>query len=390
MKITVVGIGYVGLSLSTLLSQYHEVIALDIDENRIDKINNKVSPIEDNGINRFFKSKNLNLLATTNKNLAYKDSNFIIICTPTNYDIKTNEFDTTTVRSSIEDAIEINPHCPIAIKSTVPVGFTEDIKILFKKENIIFSPEFLREGRALEDNINPSRIVVGDFSHDAKIFAELLIEISGLESKNIQLDFMKSSEAEAVKLFSNTYLAMRIAYFNELDSYCELHHLDTSKVISGISGDPRIGNYYNNPSFGYGGYCLPKDTQQLLKNYEKVPSKLIQAIVEANTTRKDFIANQILEKTKGTVGIYRLVMKEGSDNIRESAVQGVMKRIKSKGLNVIVYEPKIQDVSFFGSKVYKNLNEFKKNSNLIVANRYSSELEDVISKVYSRDIFKVN
>ena len=390
MKITIVGLGYVGLSLGTLLSQYHNVVALDIDEKKISKINNKISPIEDNGINRFFKSKNLDLHATTDKKLAYNDSDYIIICTPTNYDIKTNEFDTTTVRSSIKDAIEINPKCPIAIKSTVPVGFTDEAKIFFEKDNIIFSPEFLREGSALEDNINPSRIVVGDLSKDAETLAGLLTEISELEPKKIQLEFMKSSEAEAVKLFSNTYLAMRIAYFNELDSYCEIHKLDTSKVISGISGDPRIGNYYNNPSFGYGGYCLPKDTQQLLKNYEKVPSKLIQAIVEANTTRKDFIANQILEKTNRTVGIYRLVMKEGSDNIRESAVQGVMKRIKSKGLKVIVYEPKIQDISFFGSEVYKNLDEFKKNSDLIVANRYSSELEDVFSKVYSRDIFKVN
>ena len=390
MKITIVGLGYVGLGLGTLLSQYHEVVALDIDEKKISNINKKISPIEDSGIIHYLKNKNLNLLATTNKDSAYRDSNFIIICTPTNYNVETNEFDTSSVKSCIEDAIKINPNCPIIIKSTIPVGFTDEVRSFFKKDNIIFSPEFLREGRALEDNIKPSRIIVGDTCQDAKNFSELLIEIVDYQSKNIQLHFMKSSEAEAVKLFSNTYLAMRIAYFNELDSYCELNNLDTSNVINGISSDTRIGNYYNNPSFGYGGYCLPKDTQQLLKNYEKVPSKLIQAIVDANTTRKDFIANQVLKKTNGTVGIYRLVMKEGSDNIRESAVQGVMKRIKSKGIKIIVYEPKIQDKDFFGSEVFKDLDKFKTNSDLIVANRYSEELEDVQSKVYSRDIFKVN
>ena len=390
MKITIVGTGYVGLSLGTLLSQYHEVVALDIDNKKINAINEKTSPIEDSGIINYFKNKKLNLLATANKKIAYQGSNFIIICTPTNYDLETNEFDTATVRSSIKDAIKINPDCPIIIKSTIPVGFTNDVKKFFNKDNIIFSPEFLREGRALEDNISPSRIIVGDTSQDATNFAELLKQIVANKSKNVQIDFMKSSEAEAVKLFSNTYLAMRIAYFNELDSYCEINNLNTSKVINGTGSDPRIGNYYNNPSFGYGGYCLPKDTQQLLKNYEKVPSKLIQAIVDANTTRKDFIADQILKKTSGIVGIYRLVMKEGSDNIRESAVQGVMKRIKSKGIKVIIYEPKIKDNLFFGSEVFKDLNKFKSSSDLIVANRYSKELEDVLYKVYSRDIFEIN
>ena len=390
MKITIVGTGYVGLGLGTLLSQYHEVVALDIDEKKISNINNKISPIDDSGIVHYFKNKNLNLSATINKNLAYQDSNFIIICTPTNYNVETNEFDTSTVRSSIKDAIKVNPNCPIIIKSTIPVGFTDEVRSYFKKDNIIFSPEFLREGRALEDNIRPSRIIVGDLSQDAKNFSELLIEIADFQSKNVQLLFMESSEAEAVKLFSNSYLAMRIAYFNELDSYCEINNLDTSNVINGIGGDPRIGNYYNNPSFGYGGYCLPKDTQQLLKNYEKVPNNLIQAIVDSNKTRKDFVAKQILQKTNGTVGIYRLVMKEGADNIRESAVQDVMKRIKAKGIKIIVYEPKIKDNDFFGSEVFKDLNKFKSNSDLIVANRYSEELEDVLTKVYSRDIFRIN
>ena len=390
MKITIVGTGYVGLGLGTLLSQRHEVIALDIDEKKVSSINNKISPIEDSGIISFFKNKNLNLSATLDKDFAYQDSSFIIICTPTNYNDEANEFDTSTVRSSIKDAIKVNPNCPIIIKSTIPVGFTDEVRSFFKKENIIFSPEFLREGRALEDNINPSRIIVGDTSQDAKIFSELLKEITDYQSKNVQLLFMKSSEAEAVKLFSNTYLAMRIGYFNELDSYCEINNLDASKIINGISSDTRIGNYYNNPSFGYGGYCLPKDTQQLLKNYEKVPNNLIQAIVDTNATRKDFIANQILKKTKGTVGIYRLVMKEGADNIRESAVQDVIKRIKSNGIKVIVYEPKINDKVFFGLEVFKDLSKFKTTSDLIVANRYSEELEDVLSKVYSRDIFRVN
>ena len=360
MKITIVGTGYVGLSLGTLLSQYYKVLALDIDNKKIDNINKRISPIEDDGISHFFDNKNLNLLATNDKDAAYRDSNFIIICTPTNYDNSTNEFDTKTVRDTIQDAITINPNCPIIIKSTVPVGFTMKMKKIYKKNNIIFSPEFLREGSALDDNINPSRIIVGDVSQDAKNFGDLLLKIT--DKKNIQLFFMDSSEAEAVKLFSNTYLAMRIAYFNELDSYCEVHNLDTSKVITGVCSDSRIGNYYNNPSFGYGGYCLPKDTQQLLKNYENVPSKLIQAIVDANTTRKDFVANQVLKKTKGTVGIYRLVMKEGSDNIRESAVQGVIKRLKIKGLKIILYEPKIQSNIFFDFEVYTNLIQFKNES----------------------------
>ena len=390
MKITIVGTGYVGLSLGTLLSKYHEVVGLDIDEKRVYSINNRISPIEDSGIIDYFKNQSLNLLSTTNKNTAYKDSDFIIIATPTNYDNETNEFDTSSVKTSIEDAISINPNCPIIIKSTIPVGFTNEVKNFYKKNNIMFSPEFLREGMALEDNKKPSRIIIGDTTQDATNFSKLLLEITENKFNANRLYFMQSSEAEAVKLFSNTYLAMRIAYFNELDSYCEVNDLDTSKVINAIGDDNRIGNYYNNPSFGYGGYCLPKDTQQLLKNYEKVPSKLIQAIVDANTTRKDFISDQIIKKTNGTVGIYRLVMKEGSDNIRESAVQGVMKRIKSKGIRVIVYEPKIEARDFFGSEVVKDLNKFKSDSDLIVANRHSDELKDVISKVYSRDIFRVN
>ena len=390
MKITVVGTGYVGLSLATLLSQFHEVIALDIDQTRIDNINNKILPIEDVDIEKFFKKKKLNLVATKNKELAYKNASFIIVCVPTNYDIETNEFDTSSVESVIKNSIEYNPNCPIIIKSTVPVGFTKKINTKFDSKNIVFSPEFLREGKALYDNLNPSRIIVGDKGKIGQDFSNLLKQVISEKIKNIPIELIESSEAEAVKLFSNTYLAMRISYFNELDTYCEIHNLDTANVIKGIGYDPRIGNYYNNPSFGYGGYCLPKDTQQLLKNYDDVPNKLMQAIVETNETRKDFISEQILKKNARTIGIYRLVMKEGSDNIRDSAVQGIIKRLKAKGVEVIIYEPKLKDNSFMESIIIKDLLIFMNKSDLIVANRFSKELRPVLDKVYTRDIFQIN
>ena len=390
MKITVVGTGYVGLSLATLLSQFHEVIALDIDQTRIDNINNKILPIEDVDIEKFFKNKKLNLVATKNKELAYKNASFIIVCVPTNYDIETNEFDTSSVESVIKNSIEYNPNCPIIIKSTVPVGFTKKINTKFDSKNIVFSPEFLREGKALYDNLNPSRIIVGDKGKIGQDFSNLLKQVISEKIKNIPIELIESSEAEAVKLFSNTYLAMRISYFNELDTYCEIHNLDTANVIKGIGYDPRIGNYYNNPSFGYGGYCLPKDTQQLLKNYDDVPNKLMQAIVETNETRKDFISEQILKKNARTIGIYRLVMKEGSDNIRDSAVQGIIKRLKAKGVEVIIYEPKLKDNSFMESIIIKDLLIFMNKSDLIVANRFSKELRPVLDKVYTRDIFQIN
>ena len=390
MKITVVGTGYVGLSLATLLSQFHEVIALDIDQTRIDNINNKILPIEDVDIEEFFKNKKLNLVATKNKELAYKNASFIIVCVPTNYDIETNEFDTSSVESVIKNSIEYNPNCPIIIKSTVPVGFTKKINTKFDSKNIVFSPEFLREGKALYDNLNPSRIIVGDKGKIGQDFSNLLKQVISEKIKNIPIELIESSEAEAVKLFSNTYLAMRISYFNELDTYCEIHNLDTANVIKGIGYDPRIGNYYNNPSFGYGGYCLPKDTQQLLKNYDDVPNKLMQAIVETNETRKDFISEQILKKNARIIGIYRLVMKEGSDNIRDSAVQGIIKRLKAKGAEVIIYEPKLKDNSFMESIIIKDLSIFMNKSNLIVANRFSDELSSVEHKIYTRDIFQIN
>ena len=390
MKITVVGTGYVGLSLATLLSQFHEVIALDIDQTRIDNINNKILPIEDVDIEEFFKNKKLNLVATKNKELAYKNACFVIVCVPTNYDIETNEFDTSSVESVIKNSIEYNINCPIIIKSTVPVGFTKKINTKYDSKNIVFSPEFLREGKALYDNLNPSRIIVGDKGKIGQDFSNLLKQVTSEKIKNIPIELIESSEAEAVKLFSNTYLAMRISYFNELDTYCEIHNLDTANVIKGIGYDPRIGNYYNNPSFGYGGYCLPKDTQQLLKNYDDVPNKLMQAIVETNETRKDFISNQILKKNARTIGIYRLVMKEDSDNIRDSAVQGIIKRLKAKGVEVIIYEPKLKDNSFMESIIIKDLSIFMNKSDLIVANRFSDELSSVEHKIYTRDIFQIN
>lgn len=389
MKITVVGAGYVGLSLSVLTSIYDEVVIHDIDESKVDSINNKKSPIYDPEINRFLKEAKLNLSATTDFNRAHKGSDVIIICTPTNYNEETNEFDVSAVDSVIKKSIELNRETTILIKSTVPVGFTKSMRKKYDKSEIIFSPEFLREGHSIEDNLNPSRIIIGGDGKSAKTIEAILSQIAD-DGNNPKIEFMSSDEAEAVKLFSNTYLAMRIAFFNELDSFCESKKYDTKKVIEGIGHDPRIGNYYNNPSFGYGGYCLPKDTQQLLANYKLVPNNIIKSIVEANTTRKDFIASQIIKKSPKIVGIYRLVMKEGSDNIRESAVQGVMKRIKSKGIQVIVYEPLIKDSLFFGSRVYKDLKEFIEKSDIVIANRFNKEIEPFKEKVYSRDLFYIN
>lgn len=387
MKITVVGAGYVGLSLAVLLSNDNEVIIIDTDESKVNKINNRIPTFDDKELVNYYENETLKLLAATSTNEAYTGSDFIVICTPTNYNVKTSEFDTTSVESVISEAIRVNPSATIIIKSTVPVGYTEKVKKLFKKKNILFSPEFLREGSALKDNLKPSRIIVGSDSKEARIFGNLLSQSAKNSDNNIPIIYMTSSEAEAVKLFSNTYLAMRIAYFNELDSYCETKNLDTAKVISGIGHDPRIGNFYNNPSFGYGGYCLPKDTQQLLKNYDNVPNNLIKAIVDSNTTRKEFIAKSIINRSPTTVGIYRIIMKEGSDNFRESAIQGVIKRIKSKGINIIIYEPLMKEKLFFNSPVIDNLEEFKSLSSLIVANRISPELNDVREKIYTRDLF---
>ena len=388
MKVTIVGSGYVGMSMACLIAQSSDVTILDIDSLKVDNINKKISPIEDKEVSEFLKRKDINIEATTDKNLAYKDAKFIIVATPTDYDPDLNFFDTKTVESVIKDILNFNKECLIIIKSTVPVGFTNLMQNRLSYEQIIFVPEFLREGRALYDNLYPSRIVIGSNLKIANEFGKLLA--SNSKKNDIELIFMDSNEAEAVKLFSNTYLAMRVSFFNELDTYAVTKKMNTKKIIAGVSSDKRIGNSYNNPSFGYGGYCLPKDTKQLLANFDNVPQNLIKAIVKSNSTRKDFIAKQVLDKTNGTVGIYRLVMKEGSDNIRESSVQGVMKRIKSKGIKVIVYEPKIQDTNFYGSEVFKDLNKFKGSSDLIVANRYSKELEDVLYKVYSRDIFEIN